>query len=63
MQRVWMRGSIVLANSAYSTRPTLLQGKSGRPFAFRADWTRQSRMTKTARCSVASVTSWVLRRA
>jgi hypothetical protein len=57
MQRVRMRGSTARANSEYSTIPTDLQGKSGSPLRFRADWTRQSRMTKTARVSEASVTS------
>ena len=41
MQRVVILGSMAVANSAYSTLPTSLQGKSGNPFRLRADWTRR----------------------
>ena len=62
MQRVRILGSMARANSEYSTMPTDLQGKSGSPLRCRADWTRQSRITKTARASESSVTSWTFSR-
>src|SRR6266496_1373426 len=58
MHLVCIRGSTAFANSAYSTMPTVLQGKSSSPLRLRADCTRQSSMRNTTRLSLCSITSW-----
>ena len=61
MHRVSMRGSIVLAKLPYSTMPTGLHGKSGRPLRLRASCTRQVSMVKRSRSGAGQSMRWRLR--